>query len=116
LVIEDMANHAGERERKPVLYFQKATKGLVLNRTNAMIIAGLLGDESDNWIGKRIAIYPTRVKAFGTVQDAIRVKEEIPAQPKPQATAIQEEETTALNDDEDVTDAQHDDLWESTTA
>jgi hypothetical protein len=108
LRIEDMQNHANERERKPVLYFERATKGLVLNRTNAMTIASLYGDESDNWVGKRISIYATKVRAFGQMQDAIRVREEIPAQPKPQAQAVPVEENE-IDDDEDVTD---DNLWE----
>jgi hypothetical protein len=110
LRVEEMG-HGSEKERKPVLYFERATKGLVLNRTNAMIIAGLYGDESDDWVGKRISIYPARVKAFGTVQDAIRVREEIPAQPKPVAQAAQVEESPELDDAEDVTD---DNLWDTT--
>jgi hypothetical protein len=103
LRVEEMLNHGNEKERKPVLYFERATKGLVLNRTNAMAIVTLYGDESDDWVGQRISIYPTRVKAFGAMQDAIRVKEEIPAQPKPVATAAAIEEPT-IDDDEDVTD------------
>jgi len=104
LVVEEMSNHANEKERKPVLYFERATKGLVLNRTNAVAIAALYGDEADDWRGKRISIYPTRVKAFGSMQDAIRIKEEIPAQPKPVAQAAQSEEPS-IDDDEDVADA-----------
>jgi hypothetical protein len=80
LRVEEMG-HGSEKERKAVIYFERATKGLVLNRTNAMIIASLYGDESDDWRGCRITIYPTKVRAFGSMQDAIRVREEIPAQP-----------------------------------
>jgi hypothetical protein len=104
LAVEDMLNHSNEHERKPVLYFERATKGLVLNRTNAMIIVGLYGDESDEWTGKRISIYPTKVRAFGTMQDAIRVREEIPAVAKPVATAAVVEERNDIDDDEDVAD------------
>jgi hypothetical protein len=103
LAVEEMQTHDGKPERKPVLYFERATKGLVLNRTNAMAIAALYGDESDDWRGKRISIYPTRVKAFGAMQDAIRVKEEVPAQPKPVATAPSVEEPS-IDDDEDLAD------------
>ncbi|MCC6458801.1 MAG: hypothetical protein IT328_27905 [Caldilineaceae bacterium] len=103
LTVEEMLNHASEKERKPVLYFERATKGLVLNRTNAMTIAALYGDESDTWPGKRISIYPTRVKAFGQMQDCIRIREEIPAQPKPQAQAVPVEEQS-IDDAEDVVD------------
>ena len=103
LVVEELG-HGPEKERKPVLYFQKATKGLVLNRTNAMTIVTLYGDESDDWEGKRISIYPTRIRAFGAMQDTIRVREEIPAQPKPQSPTLQVEEAAEIDDVEDVTD------------
>lgn len=103
LVVEELG-HGAEKERKPILYFQKATKGLVLNRTNAMTIANLYGDEADEWTGKRISIYPTKVRAFGTMQDAIRVREEIPALPRPVAQAVEVEEPSGIDDDEDVAD------------
>lgn len=103
LRVEELG-HGTEKERKPVLYFSNATKGLVLNRTNAMTIAGLYGDESEEWKGKRISIYPTRIRAFGTMQDTIRIREEIPAQPKPQAQAAQVEEASEIDDAEDYTD------------
>jgi hypothetical protein len=106
LRVEEMG-HGSEKERKAVVYFERATKGLVLNRTNAMIIAGLYGDESDDWRGCRITIYPTKVRAFGSMQDCIRVREEIPAQPKPAQPVPVEEQ--GIDDLEDVTD---DNLWE----
>ena len=113
LVVEEMTGHNSEKQQKPVLYFQKTSKGLVLNRTNAMIIANLYGDESDNWTGKRISIYPTRVKAFGQMQDCIRVREEIPAQPKPVSQAQPEPvEEHSIDDAEDMVD---DGMWEPDT-
>lgn len=105
LVVEELG-HGPDKERKPVLYFQKATKGMVLNRTNAMTIAALYGDESDEWEGKRISIYPTRIRAFGSMQDTIRVREEIPAQPRPQLAHIAIEEAAEIDDVEDVTDVE----------
>jgi hypothetical protein len=68
-----------QEERKLAIAFEKATKLMLLNRTNAMIIASLFGPETDMWIGKAITIYSARVKAFGTWHDALRVKEQIPA-------------------------------------
>lgn len=113
LVIEEMTGHNSEKQQKPVLYFQKTSKGLVLNRTNATIIANLYGDESDAWAGKRISIYPTRVKAFGQMQDCIRVREEIPAQPKPVSQAQPEPvEEHSIDDAEDMVD---DGMWEPDT-
>lgn len=115
LVVEKMG-HGSEEERKPVLYFRGATKGLVLNRTNAMIIGALYGDETDDWVGQRITIYPTKVRAFGSMQDAIRVREEIPAVAKPVAKAQTEAEQTPFDDDEDVVDAGYEEHFDPNEA
>lgn len=105
LVIEELG-HGAEKERKPVLYFQKATKGMILNATNARTIAALHGDDSIEWEGKRISIYPTTVRAFGKVNDVIRVVEQIPPAPKPAATqAATQVEENEIDDQEDFTDS-----------
>ena len=69
-----------KKERKKkfgyVLYFEKAEKGLVLNVTNANIIADITGSkETTEWNGKEIMIYPEKVQAFGKQWTAIRVKD-----------------------------------------
>ncbi len=68
----------GDDER-PVAYFTGTTKGLVLNKTNANVINEVYGSETDNWIGKDIDIYPTRVEYAGRMVDGMRVR--IPAAP-----------------------------------
>ncbi len=68
----------GDDER-PVVYFNGTTKGLVLNKTNANVINEMYGRETDNWIGKDIDIYPTRVEYAGRMVDGMRVR--IPATP-----------------------------------
>lgn len=104
VTMEEMVTHDNKTVQKPVVWFEKATKGLVLNVTNAKIIVGLYGNETDLWTGKRIAIYPTRVKAFGQMQDAIRVREAIPEQAKPTAQAPTVTEHAEIDDDEDIAD------------
>src|SRR3990167_11326452 len=59
-------------DHKPVVYFQGAERGLVLNKTNANIIADMYGQETDQWAGKRIVLYPARVEFQGKLGDAIR--------------------------------------------
>jgi hypothetical protein len=103
VTLEEMITHDNKRVQKPVAWFEQAQKGFVMNSTNAHIIVALYGDSTDDWTGQRITIYPTKVKAFGSMQDCIRVREEIPAQPKP-AVAAQAEEPSGLDDDEDVAD------------
>lgn len=104
VTMEEMVTHDNKKANKPVVWFERATKGFVINLTNALIIAALYGDETDNWTGKRITIYPTQVKAFGKMEDCIRVRQEVPAQPKPQAQAATVEERAEIDDDEDVAD------------
>lgn len=100
VTLEDMQSHDNKTVTKPVAWFTNAAKGLVLNRTNTMIIADLYGPETDDWAGKQIIIYATKVRAFGKMEDAIRVREEIPAQPKPVAEAAQVEDHSGPDDDD----------------
>lgn len=88
LVIEELKTQSGA-EKKPVLYFEETQKKaekdgrkekrLVLNKTNAMAIAKMHGNEVDNWKGKRVTLYPTTTAAFGDTVDCIRVRAEVPA-------------------------------------
>lgn len=73
--------------RKPVMYFQRAKRGLIVNRTNWRAVSDLYGDESDNWPGKRIVLAPMMVDAYGKQTKAVRVRPVRPAasQPEPQA-------------------------------
>lgn len=61
-------------EHKPVLLFDGTDKGLILNKTNANIIAEMHGEETDDWLGKKIVLYPARVEFSGKIVDAIRVE------------------------------------------
>ena len=61
-------------DEKPVLYFIGKEKGLVLNKTNANVIALIYGDDTDNWSGGDIEIYPTETDFQGKRVDAIRVR------------------------------------------
>ena len=63
-----------DKDKKPVLYFEKGPKGFVLNVTNANTIKKAYGDDTANWIGKPIEIYPTQVEFKGDMVDAIRIR------------------------------------------
>ena len=60
-------------EDKYVLYFQGKEKGLVLNVTNANTIAEFYGHETDEWVGRAITLYSTRVQFGNRMVDAIRI-------------------------------------------
>lgn len=68
--VEKMKGVKG-RDGKPfdpkVVFFTKGKKGFCLNKTNAKIIRDKLkyGDDSEQWIGKPLTIYPTTCDAFG---------------------------------------------------
>lgn len=102
--LEEMQSHDNQKVVKPCLWFVGAQRGMVLNRTNSMIVAQLYSYETDNWIGKSVEIYATKVRAFGSMQDALRIRERIPAQAKPVAQAPTVEQVSGLDDDEDVAD------------
>lgn len=63
------------KETKPILYFKEIDKGLVLNKTNAAIIADNLGVPTlEEWVGKPITLFTMEVDSFGDIVRAIRVK------------------------------------------
>ncbi len=78
-VLEELGQ-GKDKEKKPVLYFTKGPKGLVLNKTNATAIAKAYGDDTGSWPGKPIEIYPAQVEFKGDTVDAIRVRvSDVPA-------------------------------------
>ena len=69
---EDVGGDDGKQ--KPVIYFRGKEKGFVLNATNFDVIADAYGDETDDWAGQPIELYPTKVNFKGQLTDAIRVR------------------------------------------
>ncbi|HEX8837468.1 MAG TPA: hypothetical protein VF748_11070 [Candidatus Acidoferrum sp.] len=70
----------GRKQTKPVLYFRRVKKGLVLNVTNARTIEAAYGDEMDDWVGQEIVLYTRIVEARGEEVNAIRVRIPQPGQ------------------------------------
>ena len=63
-----------DRETKPVLSFKDEKKGLVLNMTNYDAIAEAYDEQTDNWPGKKIILYPDKARFGGKIVDCVRVK------------------------------------------
>ena len=61
LTMEDI----GDKEFKPVLRFMGKDKGMVLNKTNATILASVWGDETDQWQGKQLELFAQPVMFQG---------------------------------------------------
>ena len=74
-----------DQDTKPVVYFEGKTKGLVLNRINSKKIAEIAGsNDTEDWQGTQIAIYPTTTDFGGEEVECIRVKApKAAAKPKP---------------------------------
>jgi hypothetical protein len=61
-------------EQKPVVHFRGKERGLVLNKTNANAIWGINGsDDTDEWGGTSIILYPSKTDFQGKRVDCIRI-------------------------------------------
>jgi hypothetical protein len=61
-------------DHKPILFFQGKDRGLVLNKTNANNIAAAHGDDTDDWTGKEIVLFPAMTDYQGKTVPCIRVR------------------------------------------
>ena len=57
------------------MYFLEVPRGLVLNRTNVKRIINLYGNDTDQWTGKKLTLYPSEADFAGNVVPCIRVRE-----------------------------------------
>lgn len=64
----------GDGDRKPCLYFAGKDRGIVLNRTNADTVSAAYGEETDDWIGQALELYPDKTRFAGKMVDCIRVR------------------------------------------
>ncbi|MCA9190595.1 MAG: hypothetical protein KDB03_02490 [Planctomycetales bacterium] len=63
-----------EGDEKPVLNFAGSDQALVLNKTNATILAELWGDETTAWHGQLVELYATTTSFGGRMVPCIRVR------------------------------------------
>jgi len=81
-------NTNGKEEECFVCYFKDAPKPMVLNKTNCKIIEKVLGSPHvEDWVGSQVLLYSAEVSAFGSMVDALRVRDFKPT-PKKDYTAI----------------------------
>ena len=79
--LEELKSAEGKSQTKTVLYFKKAKKMLPLNRVNWDAVADVTGeDDSENWAGHKIELYPTTTEMKGKMVDCIRIRP--PEQPE----------------------------------
>ena len=88
----------GKKQIKPVVHFRdEGVKPLVCNKTNFLLISGICGEDTDQWPGKQICLYPDMVAYKGQVSEAIRAKRppQADVKPTPQTPAMADEAHTA---------------------
>ncbi len=83
VTMETMMPTPGQETEEMVVWFKGTEKGYVLNQTNARTIAKLYGDDTDDWPGKRITLYPKHGFFFGKNQTVANVKPVVPPAPPP---------------------------------
>ncbi len=76
LRVEKMrAGPGSDEDEKWVVYFQGAKKGAVLSKTLAKQIAAAVGsDDTDNWPGRAVELFPEHVKVAGNDYLVIRAR------------------------------------------
>lgn len=78
MLVRNEKNQSGEE--KMCVIFEEIDKPMVLNSTNNDTITKVIGSGLfDDWVGQRITIGTERIRAFGDVWDAVRVRPEKPA-------------------------------------
>lgn len=69
-----------DKEKMWVLSFRGKDRGLCLNVTNTNMLIDLMGDDTDDWMGKEIQLGPEKTDFGGKKVDCIRVKDTRPVE------------------------------------
>ena len=76
--MEVLKDDHGRDEHKPAISFQGREKRMILNKTNAQMLASALGDDTDGWIGKPITLFVMKVQGPSGIVDGLRVRVDNP--------------------------------------
>jgi hypothetical protein len=76
----ELTGTGGKKSKKPLCYFRevKSGKPLALNATNGKAIAAMYGNDTDEWIGKRVTMFATQTQMGGETVECIRIRPVIP--------------------------------------
>lgn len=68
-----------KKDRAPIIYFEGRAKGMVVNKTNRKLIAGITGSlKVKDWLGVKITLYATTCQFGPNTVDCIRVRPTAP--------------------------------------
>lgn len=77
---EQVTGADGKKEECIVAHFAEPVKPMILNATNCKMIAKLLKTSYiEDWAGHRVQIGAEKVKAFGEIVEALRVRSKLPS-------------------------------------
>ena len=78
---EEVTGTDGKKEICSVIHFFEDVKPMILNATNNKTIANLFKTPYiEQWIGRKIQIYTEKVRAFGEIWDALRIRPFLPVE------------------------------------
>lgn len=84
----------------PVLSFLELDQKLTLNKTRVKKLVEILGEDTDEWLGKKIALYPVDVQFNGKTQAGIAVA--APPKKKRDEAKLQPEVSFDKDDSDDA--------------
>jgi len=90
--MEPVIGSDGKREDCAVCYWQENEKPMIMNTTNLKMVAKLTGSPYiEKWPGTPVQIGTEKVRAFGTVTDALRIRDVKPSKTAKEAPIACEE-------------------------
>ena len=99
--VETVTGTDGKKEDLPVCHWKEPEKSMILNATNMKMIAKVLGSNFvEDWSGRKVQIGTEKVRAFGDVVDALRIRRYAPKQ-----TATANTELVCADCGKPITDA-----------
>lgn len=72
VALEELEGSKG-KQVKGIVGFKGTQKQWVLNKTNGLCLRGMFGRNTDDWIGKRVTLYPAAIQ-FEDADICIRVR------------------------------------------
>ena len=87
--VETVTGTDGKKEDLPVCHWKEPEKSMILNATNMKMIAKVLNSNFvEDWSGKKVQIGTEKVRAFGDVVDALRIRRYAPKQTATASTEL----------------------------
>jgi hypothetical protein len=77
---EPLKSPEGKEQEKTVVAFAGTKKLLPLNMTNWDAVANIAGDDTDEWLNKKIELYPTTTQMGSKTVECVRIRK--PSPPK----------------------------------